>query len=170
MDIYPVSQSAYYQHIGTKNGQIAQEVGTELLAVIGGTACTYHIDDMQAVEIGVSFKEKYNRRILTFAQAGRVSSSFNVRQERRFFSTNSISCSARRKAAGQSRAVTTPGFTPGMISGSSFRRLNTSAALPIPSIKRFAPICPIPGQSVRAMLQIRSSLFIPPQITQIHTD
>ena len=25
------------------------------------------------VEIGVSFKEKYNRRILTFAQAGRVS-------------------------------------------------------------------------------------------------
>ena len=37
-------------------------------------------------------------------------------------------------------------------------------------IKRFAPICPIPGQSVRAMLQIRSSLFIPPQITQIHTD
>ena len=40
----------------------------------------------------------------------------------------------------------------------------------IPSIKRFAPICPIPGQSVRAMLQIRSSLFIPPQITQIHTD
>ena len=52
----------------------------------------------------------------------------------------------------------------------TFRRLNTSAALPVPSIKRFAPICPIPGQSVRAMLQIRSSLFIPPQITQIHTD
>ena len=73
MDIYPVSQSAYYQHIGTKNGQIAQEVGTELLAVIGGTACTYHIDDMQAVEIGVSFKEKYNRRIFTFTQARRVS-------------------------------------------------------------------------------------------------
>ena len=28
---------------------------------------------MQAVEIGVSFKEKYNRRIFTFTQARRVS-------------------------------------------------------------------------------------------------
>ena len=72
MNIYSVGQPAHYQHVGTKSGQIAQETGTELLAVIGGTACTHHIDDMQAVEIGVPFKEKHNRRIFTFAQAGRV--------------------------------------------------------------------------------------------------
>lgn len=73
MDIYAIGQPAYYQRIGTKNGQIAQEVGTELLAVVGSASCTYHIDDMQAIEIGVPFKEKYNRCIFTFAQAGRIS-------------------------------------------------------------------------------------------------
>lgn len=73
MDVDAVSQAAHYKYIGTKGGQIVQKVGTELFAVVRSTASAYHVDDMKAVEVGVAFKEKNSRSILTLTQAGRVS-------------------------------------------------------------------------------------------------
>lgn len=72
MYVDAISQSADNQYIGTKFGKVVQELGAELLAVLGGVACTHHADHPQAVQVGIALEEQHCRRILALAQTRRI--------------------------------------------------------------------------------------------------
>ena len=58
MDVYPVGQSAYHQHIRAKIGQFGHETAANIFPVFRAVARAYHVDDMCPVQVGVSFVVK----------------------------------------------------------------------------------------------------------------
>ena len=72
MDVYPVGQSAYRQHIRAKIGQFGHETAANIFPVFRAVARAYHVDDVCPVQVGVSFVVKQQGSVVAFPQSRRI--------------------------------------------------------------------------------------------------